>query len=139
MIFKRNLFSESTLSNLGFFHNPMEPLHSSKGPEFMWDGSKFEIGERAYRVWQVGFTGSMFMQLLIKVVLEENIIQIYSVAGESINRCFKMDLYYGKCETEKDFKRIMKMINMWDVTYKNRVANKSKASQMNFNNITQEF
>lgn len=137
MIFNKP-FTEDYLSELGFFHDSKQIGHSGNSAELEWDGKKFSIEEQKYRLWQVGAsTHGAFFQLVVKFVVNSELINIHVYAGEDPVGSFAFTLYYGECKTEKEFKGLMKQYKMWDMIINNRAAN--VAANVNINNITDEF
>lgn len=106
--------TEDTLLNLGFEYNPQALEHSGNGAQFDWDGKSFDIYPDQYKIYQLGFKSDKFIQLLVKLCKDRPIIAIYIFAGNTHLEAFQFNLHYGRCVTEREFKKLMKKHKMWD-------------------------
>lgn len=127
-------FTENTLFKLGFTHDPQAIEHTGIGEELIWTKNTAEIKKLKYKAYQIGLSDQLFMQLIIKVVQNENIIAVYLITGESPQKSFTFRLSYETCKSEREFKRIMKRCKLWK-----RIKSRKINTSNDLSDITKEF
>jgi len=115
-------FTEDHLKELGFFHD--KQMHNGSSVELEWNGQTGYTYHGTYKIWQAGFAASnCFMQLAIKIIEGTDTIAVVLFAGPNHLDATQFNLFYGKCKTTRDFRRIMKEIEMWEQIIRNKTAN----------------
>ena len=103
-------FTGDHLKELGFFHDPQ--MHTGQSIELEWTGLSGYTYNGAYKIYQAGFNIiGCFMQLSIKIIERSDTIAVVLFAGPTHLEANQFNLFYGKCKTTRDFKRIMKEIH----------------------------
>jgi len=115
-------FTPEYLKELGFFHD--KQMHTGQSVELEWNGQTGYTYHGTYKIWQAGFAASnCFMQLAIKIIEGTDTIAVVLFAGPNHLDATQFNLFYGKCKTTRDFRRIMKEIEMWEQIIRNKTAN----------------
>ena len=115
-------FTPEHLEELGFFHD--KQMHTGSSVEIEWNGQSGYTYHGSYRVWQAGFIATeCFMQLSIKIIEGTDTIAVALHAGPTHLDATQFNLFYGKCKTTRDFKKIMKQVDMWEQIIRNQAAN----------------